>query len=143
MAMFPPMSNIQLFDEFAAEILADLYESFPVRIPLNALKLTGDGVPNRCDRSRNGSGQPLLRREVCLATIDWLVGEGYIVAGDRGQHGPLDCVLSAKGLTLLRSAPKTLKGKEAVGERLVSAFRAEAPQLATEVVRSALIAGAG
>lgn len=136
------MSNIELFDEYTARILAMLYESFPIRRPLDAVELSGTqiddyGVPVdvRGKRSR--------AFEVCFATIQWLIDSGYIVSqGDNG-YCFAGCVLTARGLEILKSTPDSLQRKESVGERIVQLIRNGSLDVARDAASAAISAGIG
>lgn len=134
-------ANIELFDTFTAKIFALLYERFPLRVPLDATKLADVRDFDDCGVPLDAHGRPSREFEVCRATIAWLRDAGYIDCQGESAHGWGGCVLTARGLEVLKSMPESLQRKESIGERLVRLVRAEAMDLAREVARAAISMG--
>ncbi len=136
------MSNIDLFDEYTACILAMLYSSFPIRITLDAIEICGAsiddfGVPV------DASGKRCKSFEVCFATIEWLMDAGYLdTKGDNG-YVYAGCVLTARGLEVLKSVPESIQRKETIGERIVALIRSGSTDIAKEAAKAAISAGIG
>ena len=132
------LPNLDQFHEFAAEILSTLYRNFPVRVPIDALGLTGDQEPDPSAALGTEEAERRRRFEVALATVAWLRDEGYIVAPWCGHHRFDGCVLTAKGLRALLRVPDRLAPDRTVGERLVAATEDRYCWTGPEVVRAAL-----
>jgi len=136
------MSNIELFDEYTARILAMLYEAFPIRIALDAVEMSGAeiddfGVPLGALGKRSKSF------EVCFATTQWLIDAGYI--DHQGDNGYCfgGCVLTARGLEVLKSVPDSIQRKESIGEKIVCLIRSGSVDVAKEAAKAAISAGIG
>lgn len=137
------LPNLDLFDEFAAAILSHLFESFPLRVPLCPLQLTGDHypdpeAPDPIADPDSDEGRRLRRFEAAIATITWLRDEGYLVAPWHGRYRFRGCVLTAKGLRALLQLPDRLKADKTLGERLVAIDRDPHSWIGPETVRVAL-----
>lgn len=132
------LPNLDLFHEFAAEILSTLYRNFPARVPLDGGVLAGDQEPDPDAAPDTEEGERRRRFEVALATVAWLRDEGYLVAPWCGPHRFDGCVLTAKGLRALLRVSDRLAADRTVGERLVAATRDRYSWNGAEVVRAAL-----
>ena len=89
------MRNIDLFDEYVAIVLAQLYESFPVKDDLDVRAITG--------QDPNEPLQPSQEAKVAYAAIEWLIETGYVRTVERRPPvGFGGCVLTAAGLNRLR-----------------------------------------
>lgn len=100
-------SNIDLFNDIAAEVFRELYERFPVASEVDELEIQtkafeGVAIPD-------GEAEDLVEE-----TIKWLVLSGYI---HRDKQGFM--VLTLKGLEVLKSTPKAVS--EPLGEQLRTA----------------------
>ncbi len=85
------MSDIGLFEEFAAKILADLFTHFPVKMTLDARVIANDltGMPSRA-------------WFVARATLRCLIEEGIIMVRLTNTFGRYDdAVLTERGLMLM------------------------------------------
>ena len=132
------MQNIELFNEYVARILAQLYESFPVKEHLDVYKLTGlsaeDPDPREVMHAPDGS--KLKEAQVAASTIDWLVETGYIRADTRCYPWEyLGCVLTAKGLKVLRAVPDSVKTKETFGDHLVRLTKEGASEKVKDIIK--------
>ena len=76
-----------LFYEYVAIILAQLYERFPLKSDLDVRQI---------------SRHQAKEAKIACATIEWLEEEGYIRVGGRYRYGLHNCVLTAQGLTRLQ-----------------------------------------
>jgi len=136
------MTNIELFDEYTARILALLYSSFPIRISLDAVDMSG-AVIDDFGAPADASGKRSKSFEVCFATIEWLMDAGYIdTQGDNG-YAFAGCVLTARGLEVLKSVPESIQRKETIGERIVALIRSGSTDVAKEAAKAAISAGIG
>ena len=134
--------NIALFDEYAAKILATLYESFPVPVFLNAMDIAEDKEIDEFGVPLNANGQRSKHFDVALSTIEWLSQTGFIYTNDRAQYGYDRCVLTANGLEILQSAPESIQGKTPLGEKIITAIRTGALSIAIDASKTALKLGA-
>jgi hypothetical protein len=137
------MKNIDLFDEYVAVILAQLYEGFPVKRGIDARKISGHTEINDWGGVADEAGNPSRKFEIAYATIEWLVETGYIRAADRSQFGFSQAVLTASALEVLKASPDSLKVKEAVGERIVRFVKEGSLGLAKEAAKAAISHGIG
>lgn len=137
------MQNIALFDGYVAAILARLFESFPVKLGLDAREISGDMAVDDFGNVVGADGRPSRRFAIALATVEWLGEAGYIRVGDRGAFGWSAVALSPAGLELLKACPESLKVKESIGERIVRFVREGSLELAREAAKAALAAGVG
>ena len=135
------MRNIELFDEYAARIFADLYQSFPVRKPLDARKLCGHAEHDEYGRIVDERGEPSKPFEIARATIAWLQDTGYIRGTDLHVWGLSQAVLSPMGLAVLKSVPSSLKVEESTGDRLTRMVREGSYEGAKDLVKSAITTG--
>ena len=136
------MKNIELFDHYAARILAELYEAFPVKRPLDARKLCGHSDVDEWGTILDERGERSKAFEVARGTIEWLSETGYLRGGDLGRYGLNGAVLTAMGLDVLKAKPESLRGADSMGDRLVRLVREGAFDLARDLVKSALASGA-
>ena len=132
------MQNIELFDQYAALILSQLYESFPVKRGLETRQLTGEyGAICAPD------GRPSKEVEVAYATIEWLAETGYIrTESSRHLFGCSGCVLTSLGLHLLKATPESVKVKEAIGDKLVRLVQDGSIDLAKDAAQAIIALGA-
>jgi hypothetical protein len=135
------MSNIEVFDQYVAEVLARLYEAFPVPISFSTYPSEVDDlrmVPDETSKTEAESRKGLAKRAtIQCATASWLQETGYFASAktvtrdrDISIHFELDGVyhlkgdrilfpsityenarLTAKGLEALRALPQSLSGE--------------------------------
>lgn len=135
--------NIECFDEFVARALAELYGRFPVKIFLDARKLSGDDGNDDFGRVVDSDGRPSKRFEIALATIEWLADSGIIRAGEPHTFGYYNVVLTAAGLEILQATPESLKVGESLGDRITRFVREGSLGFAKEAAKAAISATAG
>lgn len=135
------MKNIELFDEYAARIFADLYQAFPVRSNLDACKLSGHGDTDEYGRVLDERGEPSKSFEIARATIEWLRDTGYVRGGEMNVRGMSQAVLTPMGLAVLKAAPVSLKAEETTGDRLSRLVRDGSYDAAKDILKSALTSG--
>lgn len=135
------MKNIELFDEYAARIFVELYQSFPVKIFVDARKLCGHEEIDDFGRILDGRGEPSKPFEIAHATIAWLKDTGYVRGEDMHAWGLSQAVLSPMGLAVLKSVPSSLKVSETTGDRLAKLVRDGSYDGAKDLVKSAIAAG--
>ena len=135
------MTNIDLFDEYAARIFAELYQSFPVKRSLNANQLSGHHEFNEFGVVVNENGEPSKQFEIAHGTIQWLWETGYIRGDSVSQTGMFNAVLSPVGLAVLKATPASLTAEVSTGEKLTTLVKDGAFDTAKDLVKSALTAG--
>lgn len=135
------MKNIDLFNDFAAAILAKLYEGFPVKAQLDARHFCGHGEIDDFGGVIDDFGRPSRAFDIALSTIEWLKDSGYIRSGVRNAYGWSDVVLTDRGLSLLRATPGVLKGKESLGDKLIRLVREGSKEMARESIKELISAG--
>lgn len=136
-------NNIELFDEYVARIFSDLYQSFPIPIGLNACRISESETLDNFGRPLGSDGEPSKAIEICKSTIDWIAEAGHIKTTHGNQYGYAKCVLTAKGLEVLKSVPDSIQVKNSLGESLVAALRTGSMGAATELGKCAVRMGAG
>nr|VFK21743.1 MAG: hypothetical protein BECKLFY1418C_GA0070996_11024 [Candidatus Kentron sp. LFY] len=138
------MANIDLFDEYTAKILGMLYESFPIRLHLFATVISGDEKNDQHGNIVDKDEKPSHAFKVCMATIEWLRDAGYMNCGKRCSFGYKDCVLTVKGLEVLKSVPDSVQTRKTIGDKLVSLLHKDIPmEAAKEAAKAAISAGIG
>ena len=133
--------NIARFDQHAGQILALLYENFPVPVLL---------------KSENFVETPRVYNEHVMAdvasdeseffshTVAWLTRAGFIEveALDPRHMYTRGAVLTAKGLEVLNVQPDNLSRDVSLGERIYTAAKSEGSEMLRSLVREALGIGA-
>lgn len=134
-------SNIEKFDLLVAELLATLYERFPVTAGITA-----------SDRGINAEnmfrGDGTIDQDIAAAleffcnTVRWLKRAGYIDYDRELDSGTFsELVLTAKALEILKATPSSLTGKQTLGSYLVDSARNGATEALKQGVTTALSAG--
>lgn len=117
-------ANIELFDEYTGKMLAELYQKFPMPVYLDIRDVSGFLEVNEYGTVLDGNGNPSKEADIALATLEWLIESGYIKTRDtRSNYGFGRCVLTAKGLEVLKASPDSLKEKKYLGDMLVTAVK--------------------
>lgn len=117
-------SNIDEFDRAVGLILADLYQSFPIRTLVEP-SITEDNA--KSDPTIEGWEQRYYHEiAIFKFTMSWLIQAGYIWAEKQDDISELSgvfegCVLSAKGLEVLKT-PDSLTGTS-IGAQLQDAAK--------------------
>ena len=138
------MQNIELFDEYVARTLGMLYGSFPIRIGLDALQMSGNPEVDDFGVSIDERGKRSKAFDVCMATIEWLIDTGYIDCKERDQYGYSRCALTARGLEILKAVPESVQAQETIGEKLFCLIRkGSSIEPAKEAAKAAIRAGMG
>lgn len=126
--------NIELFDDFAARILARLYEHFPQP---TGLIFTMFGCE---DAEPELSGALPYEADVCVETMYRLMDFGFI-AGNREQFGVSQAVLTLKGLEILNAVPSAIAEEGRLGDRLSHAVNQGAEETYRSVIRTVMTKG--
>jgi hypothetical protein len=135
-------SNIDKFDQLTAELLADLYASFPVKAAISASKY---GIPEEeIDWSHGAIDQELIKRlDFFCDTVRWLRQAGYLDFTSELNSGVFQSVvLTAKGLEVLKATPASLSPTQPLGDYLRDNIRSGATEALKKGVAAALSAGA-
>lgn len=133
-------SNIKQFDELTGQVLGVLYESFPVPCVLLLKDLTPDGISFD---EHIGFDVPNEKGEFLLASIEWLAESGYLRFKDKLQAtGYTECVLTAKGLEVLKATPDSLSTESSLGEQLVDASKKGAKKVVGDLAGQVMSIGA-
>lgn len=129
-------TNIELFDEYTGKMLAELYQRFPVPVQLNVRKVSGHNKIDEYGQVLNESGDPSKEADIALATLEWLIESGYIKTRDvRDNYGFGRCVLTAKGLQVLKDSPDSLKEKKYLGDMLITAVKSGTTDSVKEITK--------
>ncbi|WP_409306141.1 hypothetical protein [Pectobacterium sp. B1J-3] len=132
-------SNIEKFNEITAVAFSILYREFPLPTVIKIKDLIGDAEVFVED-PRFGM-RPTPENEFAYACMDWLVGAGYITGKTKPANFQTipDCVLTAKGLEVLKAIPDALQ--EPLGDRLLDATKSGGKEMAKTVVNQILSTG--
>lgn len=133
------ISNIKRFDEHTGQILGALYVSFPVPRHLLLKDLFPEGLSAD---DFLGFDIPNESGEFMFACIDWLAESGYLRFKEKVQAtGYTECVLTAKGLEVLKAIPDSLSTESSLGDQLVDATKTGAKGLVGDLAGQALSIG--
>lgn len=137
-------TNIERFDEISADILAHLYQAFPVPISVTpkVSGLTEQKVTSYDPVSEiavtSGARDP--ETEFFQETLAWLAMSGFILR--RNHHGiQAEYVLTSHGLQTLKHVPKPSLGNETLGDKLSTAAKSGAAGAAKEVMTQVISIG--
>lgn len=139
------LKNIELFDTFTGVILKELYENFPVCLDIKVDQMVADNNEGLENVERD-------RKELILSeTLFWLQdsefitfkapdGKMFTYDGHQRSNFFMCCVLTAKGLEVLKKIPKRLDSskQKSIGEELIEAVKAGAKKQISDVVGAAL-----
>ncbi|MFJ3153551.1 hypothetical protein ACIPIX_05330 [Pseudomonas protegens] len=138
-------TNIERFDEMSADILAFLYDSFPIhkRVSPEVAGLSvvkyGEYDPDK-GLAEKVSGEEDPETEFFYSTLEWLAEAGFITPKP-SRGGPRRYVLTSFGLQALKHVPKPTLGTETLGEKLSTATKSGARHAASEALNQALSIG--
>lgn len=135
-------SNIERFDQLTGRIFADLYEVFPM--PRTLSDRSYSSIIEQDEQAADGK-QSSDPGQFFTATIIWLVTSGYITtfqASLNGRYTYDGCVLTAKGLEVLKSTPSSLGGKS-FGQSLQEAAKQGSIETIKKITGEALSVGLG
>ncbi|HAS6505943.1 TPA: hypothetical protein GRR52_24540 [Vibrio parahaemolyticus] len=152
------MSNIEIFENHAAKILATLYANFPVKITLQRHDIatselidpSGNVVKSPEDEDEEwtyydlvyGSKQSedfQLESEIFNSTIVWLKQEGFLTYEHNGSHHHFGGVqLTLRGLEVLKSVPSAIDGEGTLGDRLKTELENSSFDMARDMVKVAI-----
>ncbi|QLG93538.1 hypothetical protein HZF02_16925 [Pseudomonas yamanorum] len=138
-------TNIERFDEMSADILAFLYDRFPIpeyvspKVAGLSVVVYGDYDPV-AGSTEVISGEIDPETELFKSTLAWLVHAGFIHE-KKSQHFSSQYFLTASGLQALKHVPKPTLGSETLGEKLSAATKAGTKTAASEILNQALSIG--
>lgn len=120
-------SNMERFDLLTGAIFAELYESFPEPVILDPFNFLAQIAPEGQDQEIKNE-QEFCAPEFFGHTVRWLERTGYLTHGSQQLHLAehsifADCVLTAKGLEVLKALPDSITGKT-LGSQLQDAAKA-------------------
>lgn len=135
-------SNMERFDQLTGALFAHLYENFPEPVLLEARPFLSIIAPDGQDRETQ-SVQAFNAPEFFLHTVRWLARTDYLTyqVQPHDQYLIRDCVLTAKGLEVLKAIPDSLSG-ESLGSQIQEAAKAGLMDTVKALAGKALGAGA-
>lgn len=136
-------SNIERFDQLTGAVFARLYEAFPEPVVLDAYPFLAEIVPAGQDEDAE-SEQAFGAPEFFFHTLHWLAETGYLTHRKQLQSSPLtfeECVLTAKGLEVLKAVPKSIGSSKSIGQSLQEAAKKGAMDSVKKLAGEALSAG--
>jgi hypothetical protein len=129
-------TRLELFDQSAAAIFAELYENFPIPINLKPTTIAAEVF------TEDDTGEDIDEKwAVIEATLAWLKQSGFIWVE---RYSPLEAegvVLSPKGLEVMKIPSSLEKKSQPLGKALVEAVKKGAKDAAASAVGAALTAG--
>ncbi|WP_421902209.1 hypothetical protein [Maridesulfovibrio sp.] len=126
-------TNIDLFNQYTAEIFAELYEYFPV-----PRTMIGSRIAGFTNEDCNDSGVFPDEAYVASATLEWLWQAGYVSASGYSRYMLHSAVLSPKGLELMKLMPSSLESETSVGDKLLALSKSGAGEASKALVRVAM-----
>jgi hypothetical protein len=127
-------SNIEKFNVLAAQVLADLYQSFPIPRELACAQFGFSSEYNKNDA-------PCEELIFFMSSVRWLGESGYIRYSKENTILFWDAVLTAKGLETLCSMPDSLSPGKTLGERLKDAADSGSKTVLAEAIKIVLATG--
>jgi len=137
------MSNMERFDRLTGAIFARLYESFPEPVNLDAypflhlIVAADQDQATQCEQAFNAP-------EFFSYTLRWLADTGYFNHGSQADGSPYtftECVLTAKGLEVLKAVPKSISTGQSIGQSLQEAAKRGAIDSIKKLTGEALSTG--
>jgi hypothetical protein len=138
-------TNIERFDEMSADILAFLYDGFPIPSDVSP-EVAGLTTVKYLDHDpvtevSTTIGEHDPETEFFNSTLEWLVQSGFISKRSAPVNRQV-YVLTPSGLQSLKHVPKPSLGAETLGEKLSAATKAGTKHAASEILNQALSIGA-
>ncbi len=131
-------TNIERFDNLVGRLFGELYEAFP--IPRNLFCTDMQKHIEAAGLNEIDDFNPCAdEARFFTASVRWLGNAGLIEHGDVVAGTAHDCVLTAKGLEILKATPACLEG--ALGDRLVQAAKHDADEELRQLSGQALSYG--
>ncbi len=115
------MTNIEKFEYCSAELLAQLYQSFPVKMHISISDY------GHYDNEDNSS--------LFFSTIEFLNDEKFIRYDSDIYGGYMGVILTSKGLAILNSTlPEITDDKETVGNKIINAVNENSKELIKKLI---------
>lgn len=140
-------SNIELFDQYTARVLSELYQAFPFKKELVICELIQEsGYTGKIEQDHfdivTGDESAKRRAELLEETIEWLGQSGYLHYRDRQPYVRFaDVRLTAKALEVMKSLPDSLKQKQMLGDLLVKSVSNGAASTAKTILSQIITHG--
>lgn len=132
-------ANIERFNQLAGAIFSDLYKSFPVPENLEPETYVPDNTSfdeHLQMDVQNDEG------EFFFACVDWLSDSGYLRFKTRyPNNGFAGCVLTTKGLEVLKAVPDSITTDSSLGDQLVEASKSGAKSVLGNIAGQAISVG--
>lgn len=114
------MSNLDMFNEVTAKVLAACYENFPVPITISA-----------------DSFSPSGGEDVFESTVTWLRDYGYITYAepDLPICEFMYVQLTEKDIAILNKIPDAIKEKKTIGSKIAEAVKSGSKEILSECIR--------
>ncbi|MFU0865572.1 hypothetical protein [Kluyvera ascorbata] len=137
--------NIDLFNKQTAQILAILWENFPVLQEISYAEF-GAELPENYVKNLGWGNESIPEntvelRRVIDGTFNFLGENGYIKYKSDGWFSFNDVRLTEKGLAVLEIKLESLGGKETMGDRIISAVKDGTPAVIAGAVTNILSLG--
>lgn len=127
--------NIELFNESAALIFAELYKNFPVPVCLHYNNL----ATILCKHDANINQEECL--EVLINTVAWLKKSDYIWLDSESELEVFGVVLNPRGYEVLKISPDSSTESTTIGERLINTNNASTKDERAALIKCALTEG--
>jgi hypothetical protein len=119
------MTNIEKFEQCSAELLAQLYQSFPVKMHISIRDYA------HYDNEDNSG--------LFFATIEFLNDEKFIRYDSDIYGGYMGVILTSKGLAILNSTqPEIIDDKETIGHKITHAVNENSNDLIKTLINTLL-----
>ncbi len=136
-------SNMERFDQLTGAVFAHLYDAFPEPVPLDAFSFLDKIAPDGQEADAQHE-QAFNAPEFFVYTVRWLAETGYLTHRKHSEQIPLtfeECVLTAKGLEVLKSVPASISTSESIGQSLQKAAKNGALDTVKQLASEALSTG--
>ena len=130
------MKNIEIFNIVTGKLFADLYESFPVPLPINTYSII-DLIVGKDNYDGVWENEPVV-----TASVKWLADSGYIWVRDPEYQGEEEtAVLTPKGLEVLQAMPSSIDSKVSLGDKLIELTTGGLKSGVSQIVKTAISEG--
>ena len=123
-------TNLEWFDYYAAMLLSELLDTFPLPASLEIANFVKSGVP---------AENVQKHKQIIYYTIVWLRDNGFLKVGTTAfnYESASNMVLTAKGLEILKQVPESINGKS-LGDGLKEAVKVGKDELIKQAVNKIL-----
>lgn len=135
-------NNIDAFNVAVAEIFAECYREFPLRVRLSKLDI-GEAIKlSFGDDPENVFNLDEKEYRIAEEAMFWLLEAGYIWSREPKNRISLEGVtLSPKGLEVLNAVPVELTAKKTLGQYLSNGIKVIGKDAASTAVKTGLTYG--